>query len=149
VTRIRTARALAALLAMFRAPVLTQHRMMERREWIVETVAAASERWNVAPELILVLGYLESHLGTDRSSGGSFGNPESARHRERPGTVDGAARILATGMRICTGDMGVISYWRCGACHCPPLRGYDPPEAVAILHRVRAAASVGGGPVTP
>ena len=95
----------------------------------------------VPADLLLVVAYLESHLGCAPGSGGCWGAPSSPTHRGTAGRPVHAARALASGLRVCTTELGAVSRFRCGLCRCPaaPERGYSAADAIRLLARLRAA----------
>jgi hypothetical protein len=93
----------------------------------------------VPADLLLVVAYLESHLGCAPGSGGCWGAPASPAHRGTAGRPVHAARALASGLRVCTTEIGAVSRFRCGLCRCPvaPGRGYTAQDALRLVERVR------------
>jgi hypothetical protein len=127
----------AALLSVFQTPY---PRCTKRN---TESIVARAERvftvYGVPPGVLLVIGYLESHLGCHPRSGGCWGAPVDRRHR---GTADNAASSLRNGFAACGTWEGAVGWFRCGACRCPPLVGYDPPYAVEQIEEVYDRAGV-------
>lgn len=130
---------LTTLLATFpRVPQPQRGRIDERRESIVAAAAAASAAHGVPPEILLVVGFLETHLGTDSGEGGNWGAPISRSRRHTAGTPDHAASALAAGYRVCGTWFGAVSRFRCGLCRCPKLHGYAAAAVMRRAEQIRA-----------
>ena len=87
---------LAALLALLPPiPHPQRERIHLQREKIVSMATASSAHYRVPPSVLLVVGFMETHLGTDDGEGGGWGAPIDAQHPHKAGTSDHAARILA------------------------------------------------------
>jgi hypothetical protein len=113
------AEALAALLAMLPASRPYRQCIDARRSQIVADADAASRTHGVPPQLLLSVGYAESHLGCARGSGGCWGAPVSRTQRHTAGRASHAASALALGHRRCATWRGAVSHFRCGRCVCP------------------------------
>lgn len=134
---------LTALLSLFQVPADKLSCILRNRARIVRDVTLASEARGVPIEALLAVGFLESHLGCARGSGGCWGAPSSPLHRLRAGTVHHAAAALAWGYRRCGGStFGAVSHFRYGLCH-PPRRsvGYGPTTALNLIERMVARAA--------
>lgn len=110
------AEALALLLAAL--PVSRPYRgcIDARRDVIVADADAASREHGVPVALLLSVGYLESHLGCARGSGGCWGAPRDRAHRHSPGRASHAASALALGHRRCGSWEGAVAHFRGGLC---------------------------------
>lgn len=107
-----------ALMAMFsHSPARAC--LTARQDQIVTQAADAQASRGVPVGVLLAVGFMESHLGCDRASGGCWGAPISPMRRRTAGTPDHAARALATSFRICGSWRGAISRFRCGLCRGP------------------------------
>jgi hypothetical protein len=111
---------LAALIAgLPPIPHPQRERIQEQKESIVSMAAASSARYGVPPSVLLAVGFMETHLGTDDGEGGGWGAPIDAQHPHQAGTSDHAARILARGRKVCGCWRGAVSYFRSGKCYPP------------------------------
>lgn len=132
---------LAVLLSLM--PPLRYARCVERHRAEIAATAADAERAAGVPAgVLLAVGLLESQWGCDPRSGGSWGNPRDARHRNLPGRPAGAARILARGFALYGTWGGALAHFRCGRRACPPLVGYEPGDALRLAARLYAGAGV-------
>lgn len=110
-------RIFAALLAVLPTiPQPQRGRIAERRDAIVRAADEAHERYGVPPSVLLVVGMLETHVGTDDGEGGGWGAPISPRRRHVAGGPEHAARALATSYRVCGSWRGAIGRFRSGLC---------------------------------
>ena len=135
---------LAALLALF--PSMNYAPCVRANAPRIAAEAARAEReLGVPPEVLLVVGLLESHWGCNPASGGCWGAPIDFRHRGTAGTPLHAARVLANGYRACGDWTRAVAWFRSGDCRprAPGLRGYVR-RATALMARVAPAR--GGGP---
>jgi hypothetical protein len=111
---------LAALIAILPPiPHPQRERIQLQRESIVSMAAASSARYGVPPSVLLVVAFMETHLGTDDGEGGGWGAPIDAQHPHKAGTSDDAARILARGRKQCGCWRGAVSWFRSGKCYPP------------------------------
>jgi hypothetical protein len=105
----------------------------------IEAVQAAVDEFGVPAELLLTIGYLETHWGCSRASGGNWGAPASRLHRNRPGRAHHAASALARAYRNCGRDWRrALMMFRTGRCTFDESRmiGYTPTEAFGVMRRV-------------
>jgi hypothetical protein len=130
---------LAALLAVLPPiPHPQRERIQLQREKIVSMATASSARYRVPPSVLLVVGFMETHLGTDDGEGGGWGAPIDAQHPHKAGTSDHAARILARGRRECGSWQGALSWFRSGRCSPPPFAQkyvHDGVRLIEAMHR--------------
>jgi len=132
---------LAALFAvMGHSPA--QARMERARDSIIADADAASSLHDVPVELLLVVGYLETHLGTDAGEGGGWGAPIDRRHRHTAGTAATAARVLRTSFAVCGSWRGAVSRFRSGLCRPPGFAVDYVRRAMSISARVCALAAL-------
>jgi hypothetical protein len=128
---------LAALIALLPPiPHPQRERIQLERAKIVSMAAASSARYRVPPSVLLVVGYLETHLGTDDGEGGGWGAPIDALHPHKAGTSDHAARILARGRRECGSWQGALSWFRSGQCLPPPFAQKYVHDGVWLIERM-------------
>ena len=114
---------------------------MAREADVVADAETAVMATGVPAGLLLVVGVLESHLGCDPASGGSWGAPIDPQHRRTAGTPTHTARALATSFRVCGSWVGALHRFRCGLCVCRrPLVGYTPAQALSLAERMYASA---------
>lgn len=143
----------AALIAILPPIPQPQRRMIaERHDAIVQAAEVARDQYGVPPAVFLVVGFLESHWGTARGSGGSWGSPISRRHRAVAGGPEHTARDLATSYRLCGRDWSrALARYRTGLCTGTPRVGYTPATALRLVERTHAHTGVplpeGVGPV--
>jgi hypothetical protein len=131
---------LAALLALF--PTSPSRPCIEARAaQITADAGAAARRYGVPPALLLAVGFVETHLGCDRASGGCWGAPISPERRGTAGTVDHAARALASGYAACGSWPGAVCRFRCGLCRCPLRHERYQRVALALAARLTRAAT--------
>lgn len=128
---------LATLLSLYRPPADVRARIDRASEAIATAAAEASERHGVPVEILLAVGFAETHLGVDHGEGGNWGAPTSRRRRHVAGTPDDAARALAWGYRRCHDWPGAVAHFRCGMCRCSRLVGYGPTTVMRIAGRLR------------
>src|SRR5262249_54588390 len=88
---------------------------------------ASAARHRVPPSVLLVVGFMETHLGTDDGEGGGGGAPIDAQHPHQAGASDHAARILSRGRRAGGSGEGGVSWCRSG-------QGSPPPFAQKYVH---------------
>ena len=130
-----------ALMAIFpRSPARAC--LMSREAAIVSQANSANSARNVPPGVLLAVGFMESHLGCDRASGGCWGAPISPTRRHTAGTPDHAARALETSFNRCHSWRGAISRFRCGLCRCPPRFAGYVNTTVGIVRRVYERANL-------
>jgi hypothetical protein len=128
---------LAALLAVLPPiPHPQRERIHQQREAIVAMAAASSARFRVPPSVLLVVAFMETHLGTDDGEGGGWGAPIDPQHPHRAGTSDHAARILARGRRVCGSWHGAVSWFRSGQCSPPPFAETYVQRGVRLIERL-------------
>lgn len=137
---------LAALLALLPVPAARRTCINARRESIIARADEAARVHRVPVAVLLVIAYLESHIGCAPRSGGCWGAPISPTRRDVAGGAAQSAAALAWGYRACTTTLGAISHYRCGRCTCPHLIGYQPSQAVDLIDRVNVRALAMGGP---
>jgi hypothetical protein len=128
---------LSALIAVLPPiPHPQRERIQLRREAIVTMAAASSARFGVPPSVLLVVGFMETHLGTDDGEGGGWGAPIDAKHPHKAGTSDHAARILARGRKVCGSWQGAMSWFRSGQCSPPEYAEKYVRDGVRLVERV-------------
>lgn len=133
---------LAAILAILPVPAFERNCITRNHDRIVAQADAAAEAEGIPVETLLVVGFLEAHLGCARHSGGCWGAPIDPHHRGVAGSPRSAARALAWGYRRCGDTLGAITHFRTGHCSFRrSLVGYEPSEAVRLLERVVASAA--------
>lgn len=112
-------------------------------EQIAALVDDAEESYGVPAGVLLVVGFLETHLGTDHGEGGNWGAPIDARHRHTAGTAFNAAHVLAVGFGTCHTWLRAITYYRSGHCvFARRLVGYEAPYALRLIERIYDTAGV-------
>jgi hypothetical protein len=135
---------LLALLGMFRSPA--QACMTRHAPENIEAAAEAAEAFGVPPGLLLAVGYLETHWGCSRASGGNWGAPISRARRTVPGRAHHAASALARARRVCGGRTWrrAVMMFRTGRCEFEESRmiGYTPTEALSLARRVYLRAGI-------
>lgn len=130
---------LAALLAIFpRSPALVCLR--SRADTIAAQARDAAAHRGVPAGLLLAVGFMESHLGCARSSGGCWGAPIDPQHRGTAGTPDHAAQALATSFRVCGSWDGAVCRFRCGLCRCPDRHTRYAANAIGLARRIYTTA---------
>lgn len=135
----------SALLSLFpRSPSLACLR--SRTEAITRDAADATAQHDVPPALLLAVGFVETHLGCDRASGGCWGAPIDPQHRGTAGRASHAAQALATSYRVCGTWEGAVCRFRCGLCRCPPQHAQYTRNALSLAARIRAAADLPPNP---
>lgn len=134
-----TAILFAALLAIFpRSPAVECLRA--RTDTIVTQAREAAARRGVPVGLLLAVGFMESHLGCDRASGGCWGAPISPDRRGTAGTPDHAAQALATSREVCGTWEGAVCRFRCGLCRCPDRHTRYASTAMGLARRIYTSA---------
>jgi hypothetical protein len=123
---------LTLLLSLFPVvPARARARIEARRATITAAVERAEREHGVPPGVLLVVGYGETHLGTDDGEGGNWGAPISRARRHTAGTPDHAARSLARSYRVCGSWRRAISRFRCGLCS-PRNPGHQRDVALRV-----------------
>ena len=122
---------LAVLLALLPVPAARRRCIVERRATIESQADAASRTYSVPVEVLLAVGYLETHLSCAPGSGGGWGAPIAPTRRGVAGGAIHSASALAWGYRACGDMLGAVSHYRCGRCACPHLVGYQPGGQLA------------------
>lgn len=133
---------LSILLQLLPVPAARRACIMERRETIERDADAAAARYGVPVEVLVSIGFLETHLSCAPGSGGGWGAPISPTRRGVAGGAAHSAAALAWGYRRCTTTLGAVSHYRCGRCVCPHLIGYQPEQAVRLSERLTSRAGV-------
>ena len=134
---------LAALIAVLPPiPHPQRERIQLRRERIVSMATASSARYHVPPSVLLVVAFMETHLGTDDGEGGGWGAPIDAQHPHKAGTSDHAARILARGRRVCGSWQGAVSWFRSGKCSPPPFAETYVRNGMWLIERTHSRAAL-------
>ncbi len=134
---------LAALVAVVPPiPHPQRERIELQREMIVSMATASSARYRVPPSVLLVVAFMETHLGTDDGEGGGWGAPIDARHPDKAGTSDHAARILARGRKVCGSWQGAVSWFRSGRCRPPPFAERYVRRGMQLIERMHSRANV-------
>src|SRR5271154_4117052 len=113
-----------------------------QRETIVAMATASSARYAVPPSVLLVVGFMETHLGTDDGEGGGWGAPIDAQHPHKAGTSDHAARILARGRKVCGSWQGALSWFRSGQCSPPPFAETYVRNGMRLIERMHGRAGL-------
>jgi hypothetical protein len=128
---------LAALIAVLPPiPHPQRERIQLQREKIVAMAAASSARHHVPPSVLLVVAFMETHLGTDDGEGGGWGAPIDAQHPHKAGTSDHAARVLARGRKVCGSWLGAVSWFRSGQCSPPPFAETYVRNGMRLIERM-------------
>lgn len=97
------------------APVLSS--ILTRRELIENVAHTSQESLGVPMGVILVVGFSETHLGSDAHEGGNWGAPIDAAHRHTAGAPIQAARVLARSYQVCGNDwQRAVARFRSGLC---------------------------------
>ena len=136
----------AVLFTIFPHMPLSHRRCLRSHEVDVTGAAAqAAETTGVPVAVILAVGFLESHLGCDPASGGSWGSPINRGHRLVAGSPLRAAEDLATSFRVCrkVSWEAAVSRFRCGLCRCrlPMVQnGYTPAYTMQLVRRMETQA---------
>lgn len=139
-TEIITA-ALSLFLSL-RPPLPIRRCIEARAARISRRAAEASREHGVPVAIILSVGWLESHLGCDPRSGGSWGSPTDRNHRLRAGGPWHTARDLATSYRVCGSWTGAVARYRCGLCNCTPRVGYGVRDVDRLVYRITAGVGL-------
>ncbi len=109
------------------------------RDSIAQQATEAANEYEVPITVLLVVGYAETHLGTDHGSGGNWGAPIDGTHRHTAGTARSAARILRRGMDDCPEHTwrAAITRFRSGLCTLP-ADDYRVPYVRRVTHLIEA-----------
>lgn len=76
--------------------------LIARRHQIASVLEASQERFpEMPPELVLAVGFMETHNGCDRNEGGNWGAPISNQQRHVAGRPIQAAASLWTSYQRC------------------------------------------------
>ena len=128
---------LSALIAVLPPiPHPQRERIRDQREAIVSMAASSSSRYRVPPSVLLVVGFMETHLGTDDGEGGGWGAPIDAQHPNKAGTSDHAAQVLARGRKVCGSWRGAMSWFRSGKCVAPPFAEAYVRNGMRLIERI-------------
>lgn len=90
---------------------------------------------SIPPEVLMVVGFVETHLGCDAGEGGNWGAPIDAEHRHTAGTHMHAAYSLARGYQRCGSWDGAIMRFRTGLCN--PRHSPNPEVTTIGLRYLR------------
>jgi hypothetical protein len=143
VTREIVSALLSAMLAVLPpVPEPQRGRIQLQKEAIVSMATASSARYAVPPSVLLVVAFMETHLGTDDGEGGGWGAPIDAHHPHKAGTSDHAARILARGRKVCGSWQGAVSRFRSGRCSPPRFAEPYVHRAMWLIDRVHDRAGL-------
>jgi hypothetical protein len=123
-------------------PQPQRDRIHLQRETIVSMATASSGRYRVPPSVLLVVGFMETHLGTDDGEGGGWGAPIDARHPHKAGTSDDAAKVLARGRKRCGSWQGGVSWFRSGQCVPPRFAESYVRKAIWLIQRTHDRAGL-------
>lgn len=134
------AQLLAALLSLL--PVNSPaHRNMTREQARIAAQAAdAADAYQVPIAVLLAVGFVETWCGTNRET--DWGAPASASHRHVAGTARDAARVLATGFRVCGTWLGSAARFRSGACTGSRVGDDYARRAMGLVERMSTRAGV-------
>lgn len=84
---------------------------------IVQVLQMSQQQYpNVQPEVLFVVGFIETHLGCDANEGGGWGVPISRNRRHTAGPPVYAAMILNRGLEVCGNIHGAVHRFRTGLC---------------------------------
>ena len=112
-------------------PIRADMRRCIIRRWdsIVNNATEASVENNVPSSIVLMVGFLESHLGCHPRSGGNWGAPVNRNNRLSPGNHYSQAHSLRVNYDYCVAHRPrnetrsnwerAVSRFRCGLCTCP------------------------------
>lgn len=125
---------ISALLAHFHH-MPARHCIEAHRVAIATDAAAASERYNVPPEILISIGWEESWLSCHPGEL-SWGAPISRTRRHVPGGPFQAASSLAFGMRQCGTWLGAVHHFRNGRCSGGRVVGYTAEQAMHLAERI-------------
>lgn len=138
-----TATLLTALFASIpRVSQPQRGRIEQRHDAIVAMATDSAERFNVPVVLLMVTGFLETHLGTDDGEHGNWGSPIDRRHRHTAGTSDSAARDLAHSFQICGNWLAAVRRYRTGLCFRDASVGYTAAYSIRLAERVYHRAGI-------
>lgn len=148
VTKIFAQSILAAILAIF--PHSPNFNAIQRNSAnITAHIADAQGIYGVPAGVFAVVGFMETHLGTDANEGGGYGAPTNRFHRHTPGTADDAARALRRAYFGCYKSWeGAISRFRSGMCVIPAT-DYRRPYVVRALSLITQVYAHVGQAVPP
>lgn len=117
------------------------HRGMSREQAHIAALAAdASDAYSVPPSILLAVCFAETWCGTNHET--DWGAPASASHRHVAGTARDAARVLATGYRVCGTWLGSAARFRSGACVGNPVGDRYASSAIRLAERMSERAGV-------
>jgi hypothetical protein len=134
---------LAALLAVLPpVPHPQRERILEQRDQIVAMAAASAARYKVPASVLLVVAFMETHLGTDDGEGGGWGAPIDAQHPHKAGTSDHAAQVLARGRKVCGSWRGALGWFRAGRCVPPLFAESYVRNGMRLIERTHARAAL-------
>lgn len=134
---------LSALIAVLPPiPHPQRERIQLQKEMIVSMATASSARYRVPPSVLLVVGFMETHLGTDDGEGGGWGAPIDAQHPHIAGTSDHAAQVLARGRKVCGSWQGAVSWFRSGKCGPPPFAETYVRNGMRLIERMHSRAGL-------
>lgn len=151
----RLAAFVLTLLALHRPPDVLRRRIEQRLDRIVWQLRDAHDQTGVPEPLLLAVAFLETHIGVDDNEGNCWGAPIDRRHRNIAGDHNSAARVLVRGWNYCrhvharsyvgrdrvrivraSAWMRAVAFYRCGACQCPHLLGYQAAGAFRLAEEI-------------
>lgn len=125
---------LACVLGLFAViPARTLALIEANEASIARDAEEAATTYGVPIGVLLVVGYGETHLGTDAGEGGNWGAPIDPAHRHTAGGPVHAAYALRRGFEVCGGSWArAVARFRSGLCV-----AHDPVHLRDIAVRVR------------
>ncbi len=123
-------------------PQPQRDRIQLQKDAIVAMATASSARYGVPPSVLLVVGFMETHLGTDDGEGGGWGAPIDAQHPNKAGTSDDAAKILGRGRKRCGSWQGAVSRFRSGQCVAPTFAKSYVRSAMRLIQHMHDRVDV-------
>lgn len=131
---------LTALLSLFSVNSPAVRLISAQRAHVLAQAVDAADAYGVPVSVLLAVGFEETWCGTNHET--DWGAPASARNRHVAGTARDAARVLATGYRVCGTWLGSAARFRSGDCHGDPVGDAYARRAMGIVERMHARASV-------
>ncbi len=114
-----------------------------RIDHIAAQIAEIETTYGVPPGLTVAICWRESWCGCHPASGGSWGAPRDARHRNIAGPPNTTGHILQVGFEQCGSWFASVTRFRSGHCVFRRLLvGYEPIDAIRLAQRVYERAGL-------
>lgn len=113
----------------------TRQCIIDRREIIANAIEESIREFpELDPEVLVAIGFSETHLGCDANEGGNWGAPISPTRRNVAGTPLQAARILWHSYQACGTWEAAARRFRTGLCNPTPVGSSYAHRVMHLTH---------------